>query len=66
MDNEENDYKLKQKKKGSYSSKILQGKLQKNIKLNHNSLTKNFKIVFFFTAYINNKQILNSCIIFSF
>lgn len=57
MDNEENDYKLKQKKKESYSSKILQGKLRKNIKLNHNSLIKNFKIVFFFTAYINNKQI---------
>lgn len=53
MDNEENDYKLKQKKKkGSYSSKILQGKLRKNIKLNHNSLIKNFKIVLFFTAYI--------------
>lgn len=52
MDNEENDYKLKQKKKESYSSKILQGKLRKNIKLNHNSLIKNFKIVFFFTAYI--------------
>lgn len=31
MDNEENDYKLKQKKKESYSSKILQGKLRINI-----------------------------------